>query len=120
MFRWVGLVGQLRPKKLIAPIDRDGPESQAYKDIPKRLLDKSLYSIALCSQLSVTPTTSVFLSTEGQGDKKKRSTKAMLFHKARTCPKFIDILCDCAYTHCVLVFLLDIFFFVKERCYISS
>lgn len=78
---WVGLVGQLRPKKLIAPIDRDGPESQAYKDIPKRLLDKSLYSIALCSQLSVTPTTSVFLSTEGQGDKKKRSTKAMLFHK---------------------------------------
>ncbi|KAL1809188.1 hypothetical protein ACET3Z_026178 [Daucus carota] len=78
---WIGLVGQIRPKKLVAAIDRDGSESEAYKDIPKRLLDKSLYSIALCSQLAVTPTTSVFLSTEGQGEKKKRSTKAMLFHK---------------------------------------
>lgn len=117
MFRWVGLVGQLRPKKLIAPIDKDGPESQAYKDIPKRLLDKSLYSVALCSQLSVTPTTSVFLSTEGQGDKKKRSTKAMLFHKASTSPNLTNILCDYVYTLCVFAFLLDILFFVKELCY---
>lgn len=117
MFRWIGLVGQIRPKKLVAAIDRDGSESEAYKDIPKRLLDKSLYSIALCSQLAVTPTTSVFLSTEGQGEKKKRSTKAMLFHKASTVPNFIDLLwgylyscTGSVYMCCVLFFLLGIFF----------
>ncbi|TXG62462.1 hypothetical protein EZV62_009456 [Acer yangbiense] len=56
--KWFGLVGQFRPKKLISEIKRefsnaDELEVSVFRDAAKHFLDKSLYSIALCSQLSL-------------------------------------------------------------------
>ncbi|XP_077235193.1 TRIGALACTOSYLDIACYLGLYCEROL-like protein [Tasmannia lanceolata] len=85
---WVGLVGQLRPKKLISSIKAevvggDELELPAFKDIGKHFLDKSLYSLGLCSQISLTPASSLFFSTEAHGEKESRRSKAMFFHKLR-------------------------------------
>ncbi|PKI67815.1 protein TRIGALACTOSYLDIACYLGLYCEROL 4, chloroplastic [Punica granatum] len=83
---WLGLVGQFRPKKLISSIKAeisnvDEWELSAVKDFAKHFLDKSLYSIGLCSQLSLSPSSSVLISTEKHGEKKRRRHKFMLFHK---------------------------------------
>ncbi|THF98524.1 hypothetical protein TEA_001167 [Camellia sinensis var. sinensis] len=68
---WLGLVAQLRPKKLISAIkselySSDEWELPAFKDVAKHFLDKSLYSIGLCSQISLNSSSSLLLSTEAQ------------------------------------------------------
>ncbi|XP_059651684.1 protein TRIGALACTOSYLDIACYLGLYCEROL 4, chloroplastic [Cornus florida] len=83
---WVGLIAQFRPKKLISSIKEevasmDEWELLAIKDVAKHFLDKSLYSLGLCSQFSLNSSSSLLLSTEAHGEKKGRRTKAMLFHK---------------------------------------
>lgn len=83
---WVGLMGQFRPKKLITSLKAevaggDELELPAFKDVARHFLDKSLYSYGLCSQLSLSPTSSLYFSTEGHGEKKGRRTKAMYFHQ---------------------------------------
>ncbi|KAL5795131.1 hypothetical protein ACOSP7_003725 [Xanthoceras sorbifolium] len=85
-FGWLGLVGQFRPKKLISDIKRDFSgadelEVSVYGDAAKRFLDKSLYSIALCSQISLSPSLSLLWNTERHGDKKARRHKFMLYQK---------------------------------------
>ncbi|ONI22230.1 hypothetical protein PRUPE_2G115700 [Prunus persica] len=84
---WLGLIGQFRPKKLISSIKaefstNDDMEVPTFKDVAKHVLDKSLYSFGLCTQLLVAPSSSIKLSTEGHGEKKGRRNKFMLFHKA--------------------------------------
>uniref|UniRef100_A0A5B7CAI4 Protein TRIGALACTOSYLDIACYLGLYCEROL 4, chloroplastic n=1 Tax=Davidia involucrata TaxID=16924 RepID=A0A5B7CAI4_DAVIN len=83
---WLGLIAQFRPKKLISSIKAevaggDEWELPAFKDVAKHFMDKSLYSLGLCSQLSLTSSSSLLLSTEGHGERKGRRTRAMLFHK---------------------------------------
>ncbi|XP_024022274.1 protein TRIGALACTOSYLDIACYLGLYCEROL 4, chloroplastic [Morus notabilis] len=82
---WLGLIGQFRPKKLISSIKAefksDEAEFPSFKDVAKHILDKSLYSFGLTTQLSPTPSTSIKWSTEGHGEKKGRRHKMMLFHK---------------------------------------
>ncbi|KAK8981951.1 hypothetical protein V6N11_037136 [Hibiscus sabdariffa] len=72
---WLGLIGQFRPKKLISAIqtelqNADELELPVLRDAAKHFLDKSLYSIALATQLSLSPSTSLLWSTERQGEKK--------------------------------------------------
>ncbi|KAK9274017.1 hypothetical protein L1049_018831 [Liquidambar formosana] len=83
---WLGLIGQFRPKKLISALKAevsggDEFELPTFKDVAKHFLDKSLYSLGLCSQLSLTPSSSLILSTEVHGERKGRRTKAMLLQK---------------------------------------
>lgn len=80
-------MGQFRPKKLISSIKAEISsveewELSTVKDIAKHLLDKSLYSIGLSSQLSLSPSSSLLISTEKHGDKKRHRHKFSLFHKA--------------------------------------
>ncbi|KAK0583284.1 hypothetical protein LWI29_035417 [Acer saccharum] len=84
-FGWFGLVGQFRPKKLISEIKRefsnaDELEVSVFRDAAKHFLDKSLYSIALCSQLSL-GSSSLLWNTERHGDKKAHRHKLMLYQK---------------------------------------
>lgn len=81
------MLGQFRPKKLIDSIKAeissvDEWELSTLKDVAKHFLDKSLYSLGMCSQLSLLPSTSVLLGTEQLGEKERRRHKLMLFHKA--------------------------------------
>ncbi|KAE8038522.1 hypothetical protein FH972_011023 [Carpinus fangiana] len=83
---WLGLIGQFRPKKLISSLkaefsDIEDLEFPGFKDVAKHFIDKSLYSFGLCSQLSLTPSSSILLSTEGHGEKNGRRHKMMLFQK---------------------------------------
>ncbi|PON58889.1 hypothetical protein PanWU01x14_164040 [Parasponia andersonii] len=84
---WLGLIGQIRPKKLISSIkaefQSDDADFPSFKDVAKHILDKSLYSFGLSTQFSPTPSTSLKWSTEGHGDEERRRHKLMLFHKAR-------------------------------------
>ncbi|KAK6918211.1 hypothetical protein RJ641_016633, partial [Dillenia turbinata] len=80
---WLGLVGQFRPKKLISSIKAelssgDEWEVPSFKDMASHFLDKSLYSLGVVSQISLSDSSSLLLSTEGHGEKKGRRTKAML------------------------------------------
>ncbi|KAF3445629.1 hypothetical protein FNV43_RR10805 [Rhamnella rubrinervis] len=82
---WLGLIGQIRPKKLISDIKaefltRDDQEFPRFKDVAKHILDKSFYSFGLSTQLSVTPSSAIKLSTETHGEKERRD-KLMLYHK---------------------------------------
>ncbi|KAM1674664.1 hypothetical protein ACFX2K_040697 [Malus domestica] len=56
-----------------------------FKDVAKHVLDKSLYSYGFwhTASLLLSPSSSIKLSTEGHGEKKRRPNKLMLFHKAR-------------------------------------
>ncbi|XP_049383691.1 protein TRIGALACTOSYLDIACYLGLYCEROL 4, chloroplastic [Solanum stenotomum] len=83
---WLGFTGQFRPKKLVSDIKAelssvDEWELPILKDIGKHFLEKSLYAFGVCSQLSLTPSSSLLLSTEKHGEKKGRRLRAMLFHK---------------------------------------
>lgn len=83
---WLGIIGQFRPKKLISSLKAelyggDEFELPAFSDVAKHFLDKSLFSLGLCSQLSLTSSSSLLLSTEGHGARKGCRTKTMLFHK---------------------------------------
>ncbi|KNA24076.1 hypothetical protein SOVF_018320 [Spinacia oleracea] len=86
---WLGLVGQFRPKKLMANIKDEvvtalgGEELQipSFKNISKHVLDKSLYALALCTHIPITSSSSLFLSSEAHGERKGRRNKLLLFHK---------------------------------------
>ncbi|XP_071722066.1 protein TRIGALACTOSYLDIACYLGLYCEROL 4, chloroplastic [Rutidosis leptorrhynchoides] len=83
---WLGTVGQFRPKKLFSSIKTEfsnagGVELRTFKEAAKHLLDKSLYSIGLCTQLSLSPSSSLLLSTERPGDKKQSRQKLMYYHE---------------------------------------
>ncbi|KAK4755605.1 hypothetical protein SAY87_009362 [Trapa incisa] len=83
---WLGLVGQFRPKKLLSSIKSEilsveEWELSTVKDIAGHFLDKSLYSIGLSSQISLLPSSSLLISTEKHGDKKRRRHKLSLFHQ---------------------------------------
>ncbi|XP_065859396.1 protein TRIGALACTOSYLDIACYLGLYCEROL 4, chloroplastic [Euphorbia lathyris] len=83
---WLALVGQFRPKKLISSIKSEFSNAEAldfsvFRDAAKHILDKSLYSIGLTSEFSPTPSSSVLLSTERHGDKKKPRHKMMFYHQ---------------------------------------
>uniref|UniRef100_A0A7N0UIC6 Protein TRIGALACTOSYLDIACYLGLYCEROL 4, chloroplastic n=1 Tax=Kalanchoe fedtschenkoi TaxID=63787 RepID=A0A7N0UIC6_KALFE len=83
---WLGLIGQFRPKKLISSIKADAARIKdsglpVFKDMAKRILDKSLYSLGLCSEVYPTDSTSIVLSTEGHGERKKRRTKATFYQQ---------------------------------------
>ncbi|XP_015866247.3 protein TRIGALACTOSYLDIACYLGLYCEROL 4, chloroplastic [Ziziphus jujuba] len=82
---WLGVIGQIRPKKLISNIkaeflSNDDSEFPTFNDVAKHFLDKSIYSLGLCTQFSLTPSSSIKLSTEGHGEEERRH-KMMLFHK---------------------------------------
>ncbi|KAK8484523.1 hypothetical protein V6N12_057759 [Hibiscus sabdariffa] len=83
---WLGLIGQFRPKKLISAIktelqSADELELPVLRDAAKHFLDKSLYSIALATQLSLSPSTSLLWSTERQGEKKGYRNKFKIYHQ---------------------------------------
>ncbi|XP_078445984.1 TRIGALACTOSYLDIACYLGLYCEROL-like protein isoform X2 [Wolffia australiana] len=83
---WMGLIGQIRPRKLISSIktevaNADEFDLVAIKDIAKQFLDKSLYAVGLCSQFSPNPDTSLLFSIEGHGEQDKSRSKATLIHK---------------------------------------
>ncbi|GMJ16149.1 hypothetical protein like AT2G44640 [Hibiscus trionum] len=83
---WLGLIGQFRPKKLISAIktelqSADELELPVFRDAAKHFLDKSLYSIALATQLSLSPSTSLLWSTERQGEKKGYRNKFKIYHQ---------------------------------------
>ena len=95
-YRWLGLIGQFRPKKLISSIKAEFSnggewELPGFKDVAKHFMDKSLYSLGLCSQLSLSSSSSIMLSTEGHGERKGRRHKMMLFQKARIAAIFLYI-----------------------------
>ncbi|XP_031482313.1 protein TRIGALACTOSYLDIACYLGLYCEROL 4, chloroplastic [Nymphaea colorata] len=82
---WVTLMAQLRPKKLFTSIKAevtggDELEIPGLMSILKIVCDKTLYAAGLCSQLPLTPNSSLVLSTEAHGGQGKRS-KAIYFHK---------------------------------------
>ncbi|WCJ23068.1 hypothetical protein M5689_005114 [Euphorbia peplus] len=83
---WLGLVGQFKPKKLISSIKSEFSNAEqldfsVFRDAAKHILDKSLYSIGLSSEFSPTASSSVLLSTERHGDKKKPRHKMMVYHQ---------------------------------------
>ncbi|CAM8990884.1 unnamed protein product [Rhodiola kirilowii] len=83
---WLGLVGQFRPKKLISSIKADAARAKdgglpIFKDMAKRILDKSLYSLGLCSEVSLTDSSSILLTAEAHGERTKRRTKATFYQQ---------------------------------------
>lgn len=88
--RWLGLAGQFRPKKLISNLKEevssvfsgDGSELPSFKDLSKHVMDKSLYALALCAQIPISSSSSLFLSSEAHGERKGRRNKVLLYHKA--------------------------------------
>ncbi|XVE74164.1 hypothetical protein DITRI_Ditri11bG0177000 [Diplodiscus trichospermus] len=83
---WLGIIGQFRPKKLVSAIkselqSADELELSVFRDAAKHFLDKSLYSIALATQFSLSPSSSVIWSTEQKGDKKGYRNKFKLYHQ---------------------------------------
>ncbi|KAJ8450053.1 hypothetical protein Cgig2_033247 [Carnegiea gigantea] len=108
---WVVVVGQLRPMKLISNIKAQVVERRersliSFKEIARRLLErplyflarerglilfketaqdlleKPLYSLGLSTHIPITPSSSLFLSTEAHGDRKQRRHKLILYHQA--------------------------------------
>ncbi|XP_011093485.1 protein TRIGALACTOSYLDIACYLGLYCEROL 4, chloroplastic isoform X2 [Sesamum indicum] len=51
------------------------------KDAAKHFLDKSLYAIGLCSMIPLTSSSSLLLSSEKHGERKRRQTKAVFLHE---------------------------------------
>ncbi|XP_057532808.1 protein TRIGALACTOSYLDIACYLGLYCEROL 4, chloroplastic-like [Amaranthus tricolor] len=86
---WLGLAGQIRPKKLISNLKEDvyklinGDEFErpSFKDVADHVMDKSLYALALCTQIPISSSTSLLLSSEVHGERKGRRNKVLLFHK---------------------------------------
>ncbi|GMI73898.1 hypothetical protein like AT2G44640 [Hibiscus trionum] len=82
---WVGLIGQFRPKKLISAIktelqNADEWELSVFGDAAKHFLDKSMYSIALATQISLPPSFLMW-SSEWHGEKKGYWNKFKLYHQ---------------------------------------
>ncbi|GKU88556.1 hypothetical protein SLEP1_g2806 [Rubroshorea leprosula] len=85
---WVATIGQIRPKKLVSSIKEElskGGERKlhVFREAAKCFLDKSLYSVALCTQLALSSATSLLLSGESHGEKEGFRSKLMLYHRLR-------------------------------------
>ncbi|KAI3711232.1 hypothetical protein L2E82_41175 [Cichorium intybus] len=82
---WLGLIGQLRPIKLISSIKSEVLDSDltfpGFKRVITKFFDKSFYSIGLMSHLDVGPLTSLLVNIEKDGQRKNQRTKALLHHK---------------------------------------
>ncbi|GAV71801.1 DUF3769 domain-containing protein [Cephalotus follicularis] len=83
---WLGIIGQFRPKKLISSIkaelsNADELELPTIKEAAKHFLDKSLYSIGLCTQLSLSPSSSLLWATQRLGEEKKPRHKLIYYHQ---------------------------------------
>ncbi|KAM7274693.1 hypothetical protein ACFE04_016559 [Oxalis oulophora] len=83
---WLGVVGQFRPKKLISSIKAEFSNAEeldfpTIKEAAKKFLDKSIYSIGLCTQLPLSSSSSLLLSTEKHGDNEKSRRKLMYYHE---------------------------------------
>ncbi|XP_021756447.1 protein TRIGALACTOSYLDIACYLGLYCEROL 4, chloroplastic-like [Chenopodium quinoa] len=86
---WLGLAGQMRPNKLLSNIKReifsaftgDEAEIPSVKNVTRHVFDQSLYALALCTHIPITSNSSLYLSSEGHGERKGRRNKLLLFHK---------------------------------------
>lgn len=88
-YRWLGLLGQIRPKKLISNIRAEIQlveewDMTAAKDIAVHFLEKSMYSIGLLCQIAVTSSTSLLLTTEKHVERTGSTQKFLLYHQAIT------------------------------------
>lgn len=112
------MIGQFRPKKLFSSIKAEVSAAEEwelplFKEAGKHFLDKSLYALGLCSQIALSSSSSVLLSTEKHGERKSRRSKAMLFHKVKQ-----NLSCS----SCVLIAhlslnLLLLFMFTRIFCF---
>uniref|UniRef100_A0A2P2IJW9 Uncharacterized protein n=2 Tax=Rhizophora mucronata TaxID=61149 RepID=A0A2P2IJW9_RHIMU len=85
-YHWLALIGQFRPRKLFSSIkaelsNADELDFSAFKDAAKHILDKSLYSFGLFTHLSLSSSTSLMLSTERHGEKKRPRYKMILLQE---------------------------------------
>lgn len=82
---WLGLVGQIRPRKLLSSLKaeafRADPKVSRFKRVFKKFFDKSFYSFGSSSYLELGSSTSVLLNVEKDGQRKNRHTKAVVHHK---------------------------------------
>ncbi|KAL8253978.1 hypothetical protein R6Q59_032199 [Mikania micrantha] len=82
---WLGLVGQLRPIKLLSSVKAEVLRADStvprFKRAAKKFFDKSFYSIGLCSHLDLSESTSILVNVEKDGQGKNKRTKGILFHK---------------------------------------
>ncbi|XP_076892957.1 protein TRIGALACTOSYLDIACYLGLYCEROL 4, chloroplastic-like [Bidens hawaiensis] len=84
---WVGLVGQFRPIKLVSSVTTEAIKASSDSALPrfkraaKKLLDKTFYSIGLCSYLELNDSTSVSLNVEKDGQGESQRIKGLLHHK---------------------------------------
>ncbi|KAH0882293.1 hypothetical protein HID58_058389 [Brassica napus] len=81
-----GLVGQFKPKKLFADIKTSISKAeewdlQLFKDTTKHIVDKSLYSVGLWTQIALGSSSSLLLNAERLGDKKGIRKKLMFLEK---------------------------------------
>ncbi|KAF8099726.1 hypothetical protein N665_0238s0053 [Sinapis alba] len=82
---WAGLVGQFKPKKLFTDIKAKISKAeewdlQLFKDTTKLIVDKSLYSVGLWTQIAIGSSSSLLLSAERLGDKNGIRKKLMFVH----------------------------------------
>ncbi|KAJ4892321.1 hypothetical protein Rs2_32069 [Raphanus sativus] len=82
---WAGLVGQFKPKKLFADIKTSISKAeewdlQLFKNTTKHIVDKSLYSVGLWTQIALGSSSSLLLSAERLGDKDGIRKKLMFVH----------------------------------------
>nr|XP_043619066.1 protein TRIGALACTOSYLDIACYLGLYCEROL 4, chloroplastic [Erigeron canadensis] len=82
---WLGLVGQLRPIKLLSSVKAESFRADSamprFKRVVKKFLDKSFYSLGLFSHLDFSESTSLLVNIERDGQSENRRTKAVVFHK---------------------------------------
>ncbi|KAH0889989.1 hypothetical protein HID58_052418 [Brassica napus] len=85
---WLGLVGQFKPKKLFTDIKANISKAeewdlQLFKDTTKHIVDKSLYSLGLWTQIALGSSSSLLLSAERLGEKEGLRKKLMFVHPVR-------------------------------------
>lgn len=83
---WLGLVGQVRPKTLLANLKNELSlveelDMTAVKDVAENFLEKSVYSIGLLSQIALTSSTSLLFSMEKHAERKGSSPKFLMYHQ---------------------------------------
>ncbi|CAH8375131.1 unnamed protein product [Eruca vesicaria subsp. sativa] len=80
-----GLVGQFKPRKLFTDIKASFSKAeewdlQLFKDTTKHIVDKSLYSVGLWTQIAIGSSSSLLLNAERHGDKNEIRKKLMFVH----------------------------------------
>uniref|UniRef100_A0A803M4J4 Protein TRIGALACTOSYLDIACYLGLYCEROL 4, chloroplastic n=1 Tax=Chenopodium quinoa TaxID=63459 RepID=A0A803M4J4_CHEQI len=104
---WLGLAGQMRPNKLLSNIKReifsaftaDETEIPSVKNVTRHVFDQSLYALALCTHIPITSNSSLYLSSEGHGERKGCRNKLLLFHKMT--PGAAGLVADFKFIDCV-------------------